>query len=150
MKTDRFTDKKFRLTDFENKVWVVCSSCSKQAIATINETEKKARLLCTHCGFNKTASTKFVYKKGKTMEVKQAANLFFDAKLWFSAPFKGDVFWAYNLEHLNYLEQYITAKIREHKDRTHFTLLEKLPKFYHEAKNREALLKLITKLQTVN
>ena len=37
--------------------------------------------------------------------------------------------------------------LREHKDRTHFTLLEKLPRFYHEAKNREVLLKLIAKLK---
>jgi hypothetical protein len=36
--------------------------------------------------------------------------------------------------------------LREHKDRTHFTLLEKLPKFYHEAKNREGVLKIIAKL----
>ena len=147
MKTTRFTDKNYRLTNFENEVWVVCPSCEKQTIATINEARKQARLLCTHCGKNKTAPTMHTYKKDKTLEVKQAAHLFFDAKLWFSALFKGEVFWAYNPEHLNYLEQYITAKIREHKDRTHFTLLEKLPKFYHEAKNREALLKLIAILK---
>jgi hypothetical protein len=37
--------------------------------------------------------------------------------------------------------------MREHKDRAHFTLLEKLPKFYHEGKNRTALLKIIEKLK---
>ena len=46
-----------------------------------------------------------------------------------------------------YLEKYISATLREHKDRTNFTLLEKLPKFYHEAKNREGLLKIIAKLK---
>ena len=80
-------------------------------------------------------------------ELMVAAHAYFDAALWYSAPFKNDTFWAYNPEHLTYLEDYITAKLREHSDREHFTLLEKLPKFYHEAKNREGLLKLIEKLR---
>lgn len=54
---------------------------------------------------------------------------------------------AYNGKHLEYLEQYISAKLREHKDRSHFTLLEKLPAFYGKAQSREALLKIITKLK---
>jgi len=57
------------------------------------------------------------------------------------------VFFAYNLKHLEYLEQYIAAGLREHKNRKGFTLLEKLPKFYHEAKNRGALLRIIQKLK---
>lgn len=67
--------------------------------------------------------------------------------LWLEQPFKDDVVWAYNYAHLDYLDNYIAATLREHKDRTHFTLLEKLPKFYHEAKNRSALLKLIKKMR---
>ncbi|HLS37458.1 MAG TPA: hypothetical protein VK023_04225 [Sphingobacterium bovisgrunnientis] len=62
-------------------------------------------------------------------------------------PFKNDVFVALNADHLTYLEQYITADLREHKDRTGFTLLERLPKFYHDAKNRKALLAIIQKLK---
>lgn len=54
---------------------------------------------------------------------------------------------AFNLEHLTYLEQYIADDLREHKDRTGFTLLERLPKFYHEAKNRKALLAIIQKVE---
>jgi len=40
-----------------------------------------------------------------------------------------------------------TKHFREHKDRQHFTLLEKLPAFYHQAKNRDGLLKVIGKLK---
>lgn len=76
-----------------------------------------------------------------------AAQHYFNAVLWLQYPFKSDVFWAYNGEHLAYLEAYIGAKLREHKDRAHFTLLEKLPKFYHDAKNRKALLAIIKKLR---
>ena len=75
------------------------------------------------------------------------ANQYFQAELWLQSSFKKDLFWAYNDKHLEYLERYISATIREHKDRVGFTLLEKLPKFYHEAKNRESLLKIIAKLK---
>ena len=87
------------------------------------------------------------YKEGKHAELRQAAHAYFDAELWLKASFKGEEFWAFNRAHLDYLEKYISAKLREHKNRTHFTLLEKLPKFYHEAKNRQGLLNVIHKLR---
>jgi hypothetical protein len=77
-----------------------------------------------------------------------AANQYFKAELWLKHNFKQDIFWAYSYTHLNYIESYISSLIREHKDRTHFTLIEKLPKFYHVAKNRDGLLKIIAKLKT--
>ena len=84
---------------------------------------------------------------GIQAQFKGAAHSYFRVNLWYQAPFKDDYFFAYNEAHLLYLEQYIGAQLREHKNRTHFTLIEKLPKFYHEAKNRTALLKLIGKLK---
>lgn len=148
MKKTRFTDQNYRLSDFEKEVWVLCPKCHQQAIAALNDTAKEARLRCVSCGYSKTASKCVEYAEGKYAELKQAAHLYFDAALWLSHSFKGEVFWAYNPKHLQYLEDYISAKLREQKVRTHFTLLEKLPKFYHDAKNREALLKIIKKLKS--
>lgn len=126
----------------------MCPKCHQQAIARLNDEAKEARLQCVHCGYSKSASKCVEYAEGKFAELKQAPHFYFDVDLWFSHSVKGDKFWAYNLAHLQYLEDYISAKLREHRDRTHFTLLEKLPKFYHDAKNREALLKIIKKLKT--
>ena len=139
---NRFKDENLQLTDFFHEVWVVCPACEKKAIATTNSETHTARLFCVNCGYNKEVTTRI----GKNGYVTTAANLFFETDLWLSAPFKNDLFWAYNAAHLSYLERYISANLREHNDRTHFTLLEKLPKFYHEAKNREGLLKIIEKL----
>jgi hypothetical protein len=127
-------------------VAVVCAKCQKKAKATVHFEEKKAKLICSHCGFYESKSTLLTYL-GSTGHFQTSANSYFDVELWYAASFKSDFFFAYNEAHLLYLEQYIGAKLREHKDRSHFTLLEKLPKFYHEAKNREALLKLIEKLK---
>jgi hypothetical protein len=140
----RFQDENLTRYDFYKEVWVVCTSCAKKAMATVNFETKTARLLCVHCGYNKETTTALIPKGA----VETAANWYFDVELWLIATFKNDVFWAYNDKHLDYLERYIGATLREHKDRTHFTLLEKLPKFYHEAKNREGLLKIIEKLKS--
>ena len=141
--SNRFQDENLRRSDFYKEVWVVCTSCAKKAIATVDFEAKKARLLCVNCGYNKETTTALIPKGTVIM----AASWYFNAELWLSTPFKNEVFWAYNDKHLEYLERYISATLREHKDRTHFTLLEKLPKFYHEAKNREGLLKIISKLK---
>lgn len=102
----------------------------------------KAILFCESCGVNKQTSTE-ISLFGISGKWRLAAHSYFDAQLWLEHAFKNDVLFAFNLEHLTYLEQYIAADLREHKDRTGFTLLERLPKFYHEAKNRKALLAII-------
>jgi hypothetical protein len=143
-KSNRFQDENLILSDFYKEVLVVCPSCTKKAIATVNFETNKARLFCTNCGYNKEAST--LVNKNASLE--SPANQYFEAELWLKLPFKNEIFYAYNNNHLDYLERYISATLREHKDRTGFTLLEKLPKFYHEAKNRESLLKIIAKLKS--
>ncbi len=143
MSLKRFQDEKLIISDFYKEVLIVCPSCAKKATAIVDFDTCEAKLFCSHCGCNKKSTTKF--SKNGTIET--AANLYFQAELWLSAPFKNDFFYAYNSSHLEYLERYISATLREHKDRTHFTVLEKLPKFYHEAKNRIALLKIISKLK---
>lgn len=142
-KSNRFQDENLTLSDFYQEVLVVCSSCNKKAIARVDFETKSARLFCINCGYNKETTTNI---KNGTIHI--AANQYFDAEFWLKAPFKNETFWAYNYHHLTYLEGYIKASLRENKNRTGFTLLEKLPKFYHEAKNRDALLKIIEKLKS--
>ncbi len=140
---NRFQDENLLLSHFYQEAFVVCPSCAKKAMATVNDETKTARLFCISCGYNKETVTAI-----KNGSIEMPANQYFQAELWLQAPFKNDVFWAYNDKHLEYLESYISATIREHKDRVGFTLLEKLPKFYHEAKNRDGLLKIIAKLKS--
>lgn len=143
---NRFQDQNHRLTFFQTRVQVECPACAKEATATVDYEEKKARLFCAHCGYSRIVSTEMTVF-GISGHYNAPAHAYFDAKLWYEAPFRNETFQAYNTEHLLYLEAYISAKLREHKDRTHFTLLEKLPRFYHDAKNRDALLKLIAKMK---
>lgn len=147
MAGERFRDENKRISEFDKEVWVECPNCSGRAIARVDNDAAHAKLSCLHCGYNKETGTGVVVA-GISARLQLAADAYFQAGLWFQHPFKDEVFWAYNLLHLEYLEKYIAAGLREHKDRSHFTLIEKLPRFYHEAKNREALLKIIAKLKT--
>ncbi|WP_343533837.1 zinc ribbon domain-containing protein [Pedobacter sp.] len=146
---ERFNDQNKRITEFQTEVLVVCPSCGQKAMASVDYGKERARLLCTQCSYNKENTTESTVL-GIKGHWQMAAHQYFNAKLWLQQPFKNEVFWAYNEQHLAYLESYIGATLREHKDRSHFTLLEKLPKFYHEAKNRAALLKLIDKLKQLS
>ena len=140
----RFSDEQLRLSDFYDEVWVVCHACKAKAIAIVNRAIQEARLICSQCGYNKTVST----MQQANANFEMPAHSYFGANLWLQMPFRdGQLVVAYNGRHLIYLEQYIAATLREYKYRTHFTLLEKLPRFYHEAKNREGLLNIIGKLR---
>ncbi|WP_312788949.1 hypothetical protein [Sphingobacterium sp.] len=143
---NRFHDQNKRITEFQHEVWVECPRCLERAVARVDHGERKARLRCTACHYGKEKST-LTEIMGIKVNVINSADAYFGAELWFQHPFKNDTFWAYNPAHLEYLEDYISAQLREHKERSHFTLLEKLPKFYHEAKNREPLLKIIKKIK---
>lgn len=142
----RFQDKNFRVDEFLGTVDVECPNCSKKANAIRDVEKKEASLRCAHCGLLKTKSME-VKVMGMNAVYTVAAHAYFDVNLWYITPFKDDMIIGFNLPHLEYLEQYIGAKLREHKDREFYTLLEKLPKFYHDAKNRDALLKKIALLK---
>ncbi len=146
MDTNRFQDQKKRLSDFREEVWVCCPKCALKAIAKVDYESHRARLVCLSCSYNRESSGEISFL-GTTGKWILPAHAYFDGTLWLQYPFKNEVFWAYNLAHLEYLERYIAAGLREHKDRSHFTLLEKLPRFYHEAKNRASLLRIIAQLK---
>ncbi len=67
--------------------------------------------------------------------------------LWYRDSLGEHLLWAYNDDHLHYLEGYIGASLRERKTAPHLSMVEKLPRFMQLAKNREALLRLIARLK---
>lgn len=138
----RFVDNGLQLSSFENEVWVKCPSCCNQAITRRFQEEKKVRLTCSHCGYSQDKST-LIHKNA---ELIQPAHQYFDVELWFLTPLGNQgLIWAYNPKHAAYLFEYVSAEIREKKLRKHFTLLEKLPRFYHLARNRKTVTDILSK-----
>jgi DNA-directed RNA polymerase subunit M/transcription elongation factor TFIIS len=71
----------------------------------------------------------------------------FGLPLWLQGSIRGNLFWAYNRQHLYAIKEYVGAKLRERQTTTHTTMVERLPQFIKDAKNRDAILKLIEKLE---
>lgn len=75
----------------------------------------------------------------------------FGLRLWLQDTFGHDLFWAYNYEHLEIIEQYVQARLRErkldHKGSRNSLMFSRLPGFITKAGNRERVLKFISELQ---
>ncbi|RYY37720.1 MAG: hypothetical protein EOP46_01670 [Sphingobacteriaceae bacterium] len=139
----RFRDEQKTISDFRYEFWVECIQCNKKAVIKIDRENNTRRIACTNCGFNGEERDD-IHWKGYSTKI---ASALFNCKLWFTASFRGETFYALNPEHLDYLQRYIASGVRENPNRTGFTMVERLPKFMQIAKNREALLKLIEKLR---
>ncbi|MBF4515379.1 hypothetical protein IRZ71_03460 [Flavobacterium sp. ANB] len=112
----------------------------------LNEKPHKIKLKCLICNEIKEFTpyieeVRFVLNSD-TAVVREGC---FNAELWYQKEFDESIFWAFNLEHINYLERYIKAELRErsNKGSSSGSLISRLPKFVKEAKNRQKLLKII-------
>lgn len=114
----------------------------------VNKKPETIRLKCPVCG-------EFKNHKPKIKEVEYCFYIdngterekWFGTELWYQTAFGNAIFWAYNKPHIEYMEKYIEADLRERNSEIacSSTLVARLPKFVKEAKNREKLLKVIKK-----
>lgn len=86
-------------------------------------------------------------------DIWQAEDPYFHYPFYFQASYRGKIIWALNREHLQYLIDYLSADIRTVQSNfyeTHKTMRSQsdmLPTFMKTAKNRDGIIKLLTKLQ---
>jgi hypothetical protein len=124
-----------------------CDACGKWIDERVREDKVKFPYLLVTCAFCKQEKAyKPIQEKVYTTS-RLPTDPIFGLKLWLQADFGDYVLWAYNQEHLQYLKEYIGAKLREKNGMSRRTLALKLPQFIKSAKNRDALLKLIAKLE---
>ncbi|HVF18587.1 MAG TPA: hypothetical protein VNA21_16810 [Steroidobacteraceae bacterium] len=71
---------------------------------------------------------------------------YFDCALWFVGDIKGNVFWAYNQEHLQFIRDYVAATLRIRQPNKNSSLASRLPAFLLAKKNRAAVLKEIDRM----
>lgn len=72
----------------------------------------------------------------------------FGLPLWYCDTVKGDIIWAYNAEHLKEIKSYVASKLRERStDKFKMTMVEKLPDFIKESKNRDEVLRAIERME---
>jgi hypothetical protein len=129
---ERFNAYEKSIADFSNEVLVVCSSCKKKG--TLKRLEKCFKTTCINCGYSK--------------EHRDTLNSPYK-ELWLSIYLNDKKLWAYNLEHLEFIKNHISADLRERnlENISNKSIGSRLPKWMTSKKNRNDVLKAIEKLK---
>ncbi|TGE21011.1 hypothetical protein [Hymenobacter metallicola] len=127
-----------------------CDTCGKEVATVIPRSRQKVDTLavvCPHCGVTRTYQPRNEAHRLTYQASGPGVDPIFNLPLWLQADVKGQVLWAYNRSHLNDIKRYVASHLRERNIAGHNTMVERLPQFIKAAKNREAVLKAIEKLE---
>jgi len=127
-----------------------CPDCGKNISAeqdNLKSPVKEMTVTCPNCGFRaEYASNITSYIPSKQLNGLKG-DLIFNYPLWLQTNVKGNLFWAYNREHLEEIRIYVKAELRERQSWHLMTMVARLPQFIKDAKNREDILKAIKVLR---
>jgi hypothetical protein len=148
--------------DFMDQFLVHCPRCNLKALVEDRGEEFEPRLIlvCSSCALKKSKrfQASVVYTGGVVIDGHDDAMLMgapvdphFWLPLWLQTDCRGNALWFYNLEHMEFVEDYVAAKLRERKPHPHYrnrTMSSRLPTWIKLARNRDAVLKCIGQLHT--
>jgi hypothetical protein len=150
--TERFNDDGYGLSQFADVILVECPKCSQcaQIIGT--------KLTCSHCALSKEVSRDWNFSaranESNNKVPADGVDPFLNLPLWLKAPYKNEILWFYNKKHLEIVESYVEAKLRERSvadngdsREGNSRLFSRLPQWIKSAKNRDDILHLIKKLK---
>jgi hypothetical protein len=108
------------------------------------------RFSCKACGSSKNWSGREIAR----VWYGEPVDAYFHYPLWLQMPCCGQTLWAYNLRHLNFIEAFVRAELRERVPDEQYgwsnrSLFSRLPKWIQSHKNREAILKAISKIRNL-
>ncbi|SFS76343.1 hypothetical protein [Paenibacillus sp. BC26] len=135
----RFRDKGERIYDFLFKydILIECPHCMKCAKGLRRKDGKFGYIMqCKRCG---VLTNPLVGTWGN--------GTFMGLRLWLRTNCCGKLLWAYNKEHLDFMDGYINATLRETLPNMNQSLASRLPIWIKSGKNRDELIKGIIKLR---
>lgn len=148
---DRHVDDGSSIYDYSDHFLVACPHCTECATSIRHAKSDRmmiARFVCTQCGKIQEKEIFPGWRGGPTRD------WFFGYPLWLLVPCCGHELWAHNLEHLRYIESYVSAKHRMRNPEPNTggirnkTMASSFPKWITDAKNRDEILKCIAGLRT--
>ena len=139
----RFRDDGAWLGQFARAFLVVCPRCTAcTSVVPLSGDRSGWRVACSACGFTQDQS-------GSTAgpwRGQDAVEPHFHLPLWLQTPCCGDTLWAFNCEHLDYIEEYVCASLREGFAGNN-TVASRLPAWLVTAKHRDDVLGCIATLR---
>lgn len=147
---ERFQDDGKQIYEFGDEFLIVCPRCSSCAkVLPVENKEMKInqilfaprKMVCPNCGHNE------LWKK-TSIAVGAAFDWYFRRPLWLQIECCQNVLWAYNRRHLEFIENYVAAKIRQRAPRINKSVASRLPQWIKNAKNRDEILKCVARLRS--
>lgn len=148
--TNCFYSQKGRKKTYAIELKCNCSHCScelKVNLPTVNTKKETIAVKCNNCGNTEEYAPRNIAQEWKFVNTGTPSDSYFGLPLWLTVNFKGNVLWALNYDHLEYLKNYVSAGLRERNGRLGWTMVEKLPEWMKSGKNRVGIMKLITSLE---
>ena len=149
---ERFKDTREDIYSFQNGFLVRCPFCDSCAIVRCIDPDQvdyfaPRRFSCTACGSSKDWS-----KQKIESWYSGPGDDYLGYPLWLETSCCGETLWAYNLRHLEFIEAFVRAKLRERKPHELYgwsnkSLFSRLPKWIQSGKNREEIIKAIAKIR---
>ncbi|MEV5749214.1 hypothetical protein AB0L00_15475 [Actinoallomurus sp. NPDC052308] len=170
--SERFRDTGERLWMLAREILVVCPRCGGRAVVVVHPDHRDCdhgphdkvmaphRLSCPGCGHTDAWTPRrarkgdgdLFFAGGPPLAVPRMTgpeDPFFGLPLWLRHRCRGRVLWAYNAAHLDLLEGYVSARLRERHPYTGSgSLVEHLPAWIKAAGNRDEVLAAIHALRT--
>lgn len=149
----RYMDTGESIYGFLDHTYVECPHCGKCARTSRIDPESNdlfapRRLICRYCG---------AVREWHGHEIKRSWHSsplddYFELPLWLRIPCCGKILWAYNLKHLDFIEVYIGATLRERERDpqngwSNASLASRLPKWMSSGKHRDEILECIRKIR---
>ena len=140
-----FHDDGTSLWEFEGEFLVRCPRCEARALVHQPQAERPPRFVCAQCGLAREFDGQFSSRGGPT-------DAYFGYPVWLQTSCVGETLWAYNLEHVTFLERVVSASLRlRHRPAdTHYVnkrLASRLPRWMLAAKHRDAVLRGLAELR---
>jgi hypothetical protein len=140
--TNRFRDTQETLCQFGTDEYLVvcpqCSGCARIAPIDVDRHSRcdPHRVTCQSCSYNKDGG-------GQSPEIV--------LPLWLQVEVSDGRLWFYNFRHLQYIETFVRATLRERRTDLHgcrnASVISRLPNWVKAAKNRRHILKAIDRLK---
>jgi len=154
-----FRDRQIAVDHFAADVLVVCPRCSRPArVFAVDGTDNvyragQWRVVCSSCGYHRDKTrASLVFDTGSHYG---ACDPVFGLPLWLQKSCcGGKLLWAYNLEHLSFVESFVAATIRQRSDAVRagdgyrrMSMIARLPAWLKSAKHRDEILKVVQHLK---
>lgn len=146
---NRFLDTRETLYHFSDEYLVACPQCNACARVLPLHNDRQnfldpRRVTCQSCSYSKDW-------QGKSISIGTEFDSYFRLPLWLQIPVENQILWAYNLRHLELIESFVRATLRQRRTDLYgcrnASIISRLPSWVKAAKNRRHILKAIDRMR---